>query len=93
MKEGRYLEITNRLNICTVKCEKAMMLSSYIIAGSNSYAPVGVSPDWLVFRKWKMTKEPDEGNLHVRVCGEGAGQPALLPGTPIIYAVSKLRCR
>jgi hypothetical protein len=27
------------------------------------------------------TEEPDEGNLHVRICGEGAGQPVPLPGT------------
>ena len=27
------------------------------------------------------TEEPDEGNLHVRVCGGSAGQPVLLPGT------------
>jgi len=28
------------------------------------------------------TEEPDEGNLHVRICGEGAGQPVPLPGKP-----------
>jgi len=33
------------------------------------------------FRKWKRTEEPDEGNLHVRICGESAGQPVLLPGS------------
>ena len=27
------------------------------------------------------TEEPDEGNLHVRVCGGSAGQPVLLPGS------------
>ncbi len=27
------------------------------------------------------TEEPDEGNLHVRICGEGAGEPVPLPGT------------
>jgi len=27
------------------------------------------------------TEEPDEGNLQVRVCGEGAGQPVPLPGS------------
>lgn len=26
------------------------------------------------------TEEPDEGNIHVRICGEGAGQPVPLPG-------------
>ena len=26
------------------------------------------------------TEEPDERNLHVRICGEGAGQPVPLPG-------------
>ena len=26
------------------------------------------------------TEEPDEGNLHVRICGEGAGEPVPLPG-------------
>ena len=26
------------------------------------------------------TEEPDEVNLHVRICGEGAGQPVPLPG-------------
>jgi hypothetical protein len=40
-----------------------------------------VSPDWFLSRKWERTEEPDEGNLHVRVCGEGAGQPAPLPGS------------
>ena len=35
-----------------------------------------------------MTEEPDEGNLHVRVCGGSAGQPVLLPGTP--YGVNSL---
>jgi len=27
------------------------------------------------------TEEPDAGNLHVRLCGEGAGEPVPLPGT------------
>jgi len=27
------------------------------------------------------TEEPDEGNLHVRICGEGAGEPVPLPGS------------
>ena len=26
------------------------------------------------------SEEPDEGNLHVRICGGSAGQPVLLPG-------------
>ena len=30
-----------------------------------------------------MTEEPDEGNLQVRVCGGSAGQPVLLPGSPL----------
>ena len=54
---------------------------SKVVQGSTSYAPVGVSPDWFVHRKCWATKEPDEGNLHVRVCGEGAGQPVPLPGS------------
>ena len=47
-----------------------------------------MSPDWFVHRKCWATKEPDEGNLHVRVCGEGAGQPVPLPGRPTLYALS-----
>ncbi len=42
-------------------------------AKKNSYAPIGVSPDWFLFQKRWRTEEPDEGNLHVRVCGESAG--------------------
>ena len=26
-------------------------------------------------------EEPDEGNLHTRICGVSAGQPLLLPGS------------
>jgi hypothetical protein len=51
------------------------------MAGQQSYAPIGVSPDWSLCRKSQRTEEPDEGNLQVRVCGEGAGQPVPLPGT------------
>jgi len=29
----------------------------------------------------EATEEPDEGNLHVRICGEGAGEPVPLPGS------------
>ena len=50
------------------------------MAGQQSYAPIGVSPDWFLCRKSQRTEEPDEGNLQVRVCGEGAGQPVPLPG-------------
>ncbi len=32
------------------------------------------------------TEEPDEGNLHVRICGEGAGKPVPLPGMASIAA-------
>jgi len=28
------------------------------------------------------TEEPDAGVPHVRICGEGAGQPVPLPGVP-----------
>jgi hypothetical protein len=35
----------------------------------QSYAPIGVSPDGFLLRKWGRTEEPYEGNLHVRVCG------------------------
>ena len=38
-----------------------------------------------------MTEEPDEGNLHVRVCGGSAGQPVLLPGSP--YGLNSLLYR
>jgi RNA-directed DNA polymerase len=42
--------------------------------GQQSDAPNGVSPVWLAMSNslW-ATEEPDEGNLHVRICGEGAG--------------------
>lgn len=32
------------------------------------------------------TEEPDEGKLHVRICGEGAGQPVPLPGRQTVKA-------
>jgi hypothetical protein len=48
---------------------------------SKSYAPNGVSPVWLAMgRKPLVTDEPDALIGHVRVCGEGAGQPVPLPG-------------
>ena len=51
-------------------------------AGQQSYAPYGVSPVWLAIGGQPLaTEEPYEGNLHVRVCGEGAGEPVPLPGT------------
>jgi len=31
------------------------------------------------------TEEPDAGNLHVRDCAGGAGQPAFLPRSPLFY--------
>jgi len=39
------------------------------------------------------TEEPDEGNLHVRICGEGAGEPVPLPGRrpPIASAPPSLQ--
>jgi hypothetical protein len=42
--------------------------------GQQSYAPNGVSPVWFAMSNslW-ATEEPDEGNLHVRIWGEGAG--------------------
>jgi len=43
-------------------------------AGQQSYAPYGVSPVWFAIGGQPLaTEEPYEGNLHVRVCGEGAG--------------------
>ena len=43
-------------------------------AGQQSYAPYGVSPVWLAIGGQPLaTEEAYEGNLHVRVCGEGAG--------------------
>jgi len=43
-------------------------------AGQQSYAPYGVLPVWLAIGGQPLaTEEPYEGNLHVRVCGEGAG--------------------
>ena len=47
--------------------------TQYLKAGQQSYASIGMSPDWSLFRKRMRTKEPDELNLQVRVCGEGAG--------------------
>jgi len=45
-----------------------------MFAGQQSYAPNGVSPVWLAIGlQFMATEEPDEGNLQVRVCGEGAG--------------------
>jgi hypothetical protein len=32
-------------------------------------------------RQLVAPEEPEEGNLHVRICGEGAGEPVPLPGT------------
>jgi len=32
-----------------------------------------VSPAWFLSSKRDSTEEPDEGKLHVRICGEGAG--------------------
>ena len=42
--------------------------------GQHSEAPNGVSPVWFAMSGscW-APEEPDEGNLHVRICGEGAG--------------------
>ena len=35
----------------------------------------------VIFKHWLGdSKEPYEGNLHVRDCGGSAGQPVLLPG-------------
>ena len=50
--------------------------------GKHSYAlngavPVGSS----IGEEPLVAEEPYEGKLHVRVCGEGAGKLALLPGT------------
>ena len=43
-------------------------------AGQQSHAPYGVSPVWLAIGGQPLaTEDPYEGNLHVRVCGEGAG--------------------
>jgi len=45
-----------------------------LFAGQQSYAPNGVSPVWFAIGLQPLaTEEPYEGNLHVRICGEGAG--------------------
>ena len=42
--------------------------------GKHSYAPNGVSLVGLDIGVEPLaTEEPYEGNLHVRICGEGAG--------------------
>src|SRR5205807_6633482 len=44
-------------------------------------------------RKLMATEEPDEGNLHVRICGEGAGEPVPLPGRRRLTAYARTSLR
>ena len=50
--------------------------------GQQRDAPHGVSPVWCAMRRSVgAPEEPEEGNLHVWICGEGAGEPVPFPGT------------
>ena len=60
-------------------------MSAKAPVGQQSYAPIGVNRLVSGLVKRIRTEEPDEGNLHVRICGEGAGRPVPLPGPFLSY--------
>ena len=43
------------------------------------------------WQKLWAPEEPEEGNLHVRICGEGTGEPVPLPGSRLPTAYAPLR--